>query len=432
MLKGWNAFLVILTFFLTIWGTWMTRSGVVESVHAFAGGDIGIWFQGFMIFIGAAGLFFLFFRWRELRGTNRFDSLLSRESVFLLNNVVLVVIMCSVLVLSLFTKITHDFFARKGTVALSHYNMVMTPLFATLLFLTALGPGLGWVRTKPAALKRNFLKPAIATVLFLVLLYGWWLATGTLGTWNEVFVPDLEAPHATAFYPTGLLLGLSVFVIATVAAELLRSVRARTIHRKEDYITAFFQLVVRNNRRWGGYTVHIGIAILAVGIVASSMFREEKQLTLGLGESAIVGPYRITPTDRYEQEPRPGEPYRKEEVVFRVTRVADADLPAAHGDSGAQEGTAGSEEVFVAELRPERRLYPKKQDQGWIKEVSIERRLLGDIYLYYVTRDPEGRFVLTVFLNPLMILIYLGWFTMLGGGIFAAFPIPGSKVGLAD
>ena len=180
--------------------------------------------------------------------------------------------------------------------------------------------------------------------------------------------------------------------------------------------------------------VHIGIAILAIGIVVSSMFKEEKQLTLKLGESAIVGPYRITPTDTRTQEPRPGEPYRKEEAVFMVTRVPEHGLPAAHGESPGESGgaAAGSwqSEELVAELRPELRFYPKKEE--WIKEVSIERRLFGDIYLYYAARDPEGRFVLTVFLNPLMILIYLGWFVMLGGGIFAALPIPGSKVGLAD
>ena len=435
MLKAWNAFLVILTFFLTIWGTWMTRSGVVESVHAFAGGEIGIWFQGFLILIGSAGLFFIFFRWRRLRGTNHFDSLLSRESVFLLNNVVLIVIMCSIMVLSLFPKITHDFFAREGTVGLSHYNTVMTPLFAALLFLTALGPGLGWVKTNPSALRRNFIKPAIATGLFLLILYGWWMTTGALGTWKEVLVPTLDAHHPTAFYPTGLLLGLAFFIMATVAAEFSRSMRTRIVHRKEDVVTAFFQLVVRNNRRWGGYTVHIGIATLATGIVVSSMFKEQKQMTLNLGESAIIGPYRITPTETHHQEPQPGEPYVKEEAVFMVTRVAQTDLPAAHGESpdeavgGATEASWQQEEL-VAELRPELRFYPKKDE--WIKEVSIERRLLGDIYLYYAAREPDGRFILTVFLNPLMILIYLGWFIMLGGGIFAALPIPGSKVGLAE
>ena len=430
MLKSWNAFLVILTFFLTIWGTWMTRSGVVESVHAFAGGDIGIWFQGFLILIGSSGLFLIFYRWREMRGTNRFDSLLSRESVFLLNNVVLVVIAASVLMLSMFTKITHDFFAQKGTVSSSHYNSVMTPLFAALLFLTAIGPGLGWVKTSPSALKRNFLKPAIATVLFLLFLYGWWFATGTLGTWREVLVPGGDTPHATAFYPTGLLLGLSFFIAATLSGEFLRSMRSRVVFRKQGVVTAFFQLVVRNNRRWGGYAVHLGIATLAVGIVSSSMFRVQKQLTLKLGESAIVGPYRITPTDSKRTEPGPGEPYVREEVVFRVTRVPQSTMPAAHGQTGgAAIGSAEGEEL-VTELRPELRYYPKKDE--WIKEVSIERRILGDIYIYYAARDEQGRFVLTVFLNPLMILIYLGWFTMVGGGIFAALPIPGSKVGLSD
>ncbi len=117
-----------------------------------------------------------------------------------------------------------------------------------------------------------------------------------------------------------------------------------------------------------------------------------------------------------------------------VTRVAQTDLPAAHGESpGEAAGATGAsweQEELIAELRPELRFYPKKEE--WIKEVSIERRIFGDIYLYYAARDPEGRFILTVFLNPLMILIYLGWFIMLGGGLFAALPIPGSKVGLAD
>lgn len=439
MLKGWNAFLIILTFFLTIWGTWMTRSGVVESVHAFAGGDIGIKFQFFMLFIGGIGLFFLFFRSREMRSTNRIDSLLSREAAFYLNNLVLVVIALAIAILSFWSKITHDFAAEKSTLREFHYNLVMTPFFALLLFLTAVGPGLGWVKTSPTALRRNFVKPALATVGFLIVLYGWWQATDRLGTWHEVLVPRLEEQHATALYPTGLFLALAFFICAALFSEFYRSVAARVRFRKEDMASAVFNVVVRNNRRWGGYIVHIGIAILTVGIVVSSMFKVEKQITLRLHESEIVGPYRITALSRnVQKDPRPGEPYRKDEVVFRVTRVPESALPTAHGQTqGGDETskTAGAAtaaidgEEFVTDLHAEIRVYPKKEES--IKEVSIERQLWGDIYLYYGAESGDELF-LTVFLNPLMILIYLGWFTMLGGGIFAALPIPGSKVGLAD
>lgn len=428
MLKGWNAFLILTTFFLTIWGTWMTRSGVVESVHAFvSGSNIGEMFQWFMICLGVVSFFFLFYRERALRSPNRIDSVLSRESVFYLNNLVLVVIALAVGILSFWPKISHDFLARELTVGAAHYNLVMTPLFALLLFLTALGPGLGWVKTSSTALQRNILLPALASCGAVILLYAWWYANDQLGTWWEVLVPRMEAQHPTALYPTGLFLGLAFFITATVGAEFWRSWRARIKFRKEDPVTAGFNIVVRNNRRWGGYMVHIGIAVLTVGIIASSMFKIEKVLILGIGESGRVGPYRITAVERKQDGVKPGAPYQREEVLVQVHRVTHGALPTAHGE--ATDTSSASAETLVSELRPEIRVYPKREES--IREVSIDRRLLGDIYMIY-TPVEGGRAQLDVYLNPLMILVYLGWFIMLGGGIFAALPIPGSRVGLSD
>ncbi len=433
MLKAWNAFLIIFTFFLTIWATWMTRSGVVQSIHAFAGGNIGVWFQGFMLVIGFVGLFFLFYRWRQLKSRNRFDAVLSRESVFLFNNVVLVAIMAAVMILSFWTKLSHDFLAEKKTLLVAEYNEVMTPLFAALLFLTAIGPGLGWVKTTRTALRRNFIGPALATVGFLVCLYAWWYFSDQLGTASEVLVPKASMNHATALYPTGLFLGLSFFIAATIGAELWRCVRARMRFRGDDLGRALLNVVVRNNRRWGGYAVHVGIAVFVVGIIASSMFKTERQVRLRLGESAVVGSYRIAALEEHEAQPGPGAPYMLQKVTFRVTEVDEGLLPAAHGDAAAPsaEGvsSSGDEEVFIADLEPEIRTYPKRNET--IREVGIERRLLGDIYLHYEVKL-DDRFQVTVHLNPLMILIYLGWFMMVGGGIFAALPMPGNKVGLAD
>ena len=436
MLKAWNVFLIILTFFLTIWATWMTRSGVVESVHAFAGGDIGVKFQWFMVAIGASGLFLLGLRWRDLKSRNQFDSLLSRESVFLLNNLVLIVILVCVLGLSFFSKITHDFLAHKQTLGIPTYNLIMTPAFAVLLFLTALGPGLGWVRTSGTALRRNFIKPALFSVVVVAALYTYWGVSGQLGAFSDVLVPYPEARHPTAFYPTGLFVGLCVFICATVWAELYRTVAARVRLRKESLMQASFNTVVRNNRRWGGYLVHVGIAVLAFGIVWSSMFKIEKHLNLALGESAVVGPYRVTPTAEEEWDPEPGAPYRRLEASFRITRAAST-LPTAYGSDAGEAGggavasaEAVADESVVAVLTPELRYYPKKNE--WIKEVSIERRLHEDLYVYYAAKEPNGKFVLTVFVNPMMVLLYVGWFLMGAGGIFAALPIPGSKVGLVD
>ncbi|MBI4604772.1 MAG: cytochrome c biogenesis protein CcsA [Planctomycetes bacterium] len=430
MLKGWNVLLILVTFFLTIVGTWMTRSGVVDSVHAFAGGDIGTWFQAFLFTIAGISLFCFCLRCRQLLGTHSLESVLSREAAFFINNLVLVIIAGVVFFLSFYDRISHDWFG-KNLKNQGIYGIVVTPFFAALLFLTAVGPSLGWVKTSTASLRRNLLAPVAATVLFTAGLYAFLAARGLTGTWREVLLPRLEGQHPSAFYPTGLFFALSFFICAMVSSELWRGLKARVTYRREDFLTAFFQLVFRNNRRYGGYLVHVGIAVLTTGIMASSMFKESEELALSVGESARVGPYLITPVEeRFVSEPRPGEPYQKDEVLFRVTRAQGA-LPVAHGEAReaplAGSGAAGE---VVSELWGERRFYPKKGE--WIKEVTIDRRLVEDIYVYFAGRDEKGKIVISFHLNPLMVLIYLGWFTMIAGALFAALPIPGSKVGLSE
>jgi cytochrome c-type biogenesis protein CcmF len=442
MLKGWNIFLIILTFFLTIVGTWMTRSGVVQSVHAFAGGDIGTWFQVFLFLLAGGSMLIFFYRFRQLLGTQKIESVFSREAAFYLNNLILVIIAVVVFFLSFYEKISHDWFARTMTARVGIFDILVTPFFAVLLFLTAVGPGLGWVKTSAASLRRNFLWPAAATVLYTVGLYIFFYAKGLLGTWREVLVPHLSGQHATALYPTGLFLALAFFICATVFADVCRGVKSRVKFRGEDLATAFFQLIFRNNRRYGGYIVHLGIAILTTGIIGSSMFKVKEILDLKLGESGKVGPYLVTPVDQKLTGPVAGEPYQKDEVLFRVTKEL-ASLPVAHGQEKTEmPGTAPSAKGIpsspepvaagdvVAEIRAERRFYPKQNQ--WINEVSIERKPFEDIYISFAGRQPSGSILLTIFLNPLMILIYLGWFTMVGGALLAALPIPGSKVGLSE
>ena len=438
MLKGWNMFLILLTFFMTIVATWMTRSGVVSSIHAFAGGgNIGEWFQVFLFTIAGVSLFLFFFRLKDLAGTDKLEAVSSREAAFFVNNVVLVAIAAAIFFLSFFQKISHDWFARQLS-NLSIFNIVMTPCFALLLFLTAVGPGLGWVKTTGASFRRNFLWPIAATVLFTVLLYVFLARTDRMGTWNEVLVPRLQDQHPSAFYPTGLFLALSFFIVASVTSELYRGLKSRVKFRKEDIATAFGNLVFRQNRRYGGYTVHVGIAILATGIVASSMFQlKEENLILAMGESAQVGAYVVTPVESRKTEPQPGEPYVKDEILFRVTRAAQGAFPVAHGETTSERAEAiarprsvdASGEV-LAELWCERRFYPKRGE--WISEVSIERKPLKDIYIYFPHRLADGRPQIAFFVNPLMFLIYLGWFTIIAGGLFAALPLSGSRVGLSE
>jgi cytochrome c-type biogenesis protein CcmF len=427
MLKGWNLFLILLTFFMTIVATWMTRSGVVQSIHAFAGGDIGLWFQLFLFLLAAVSLFTFFLRYRQLIGTDSIESLLSREAAFYMNNLVLVVIAAAVFFLSFFGKISHDWFAEKVS-ELGIFNVVITPLFALLLFLTAVGPGLGWVKTSGTSLRRNFAGPVIATVLFTCGFYWFLHAKGLLGTADEVLGLRLKDQHPSALYPTGLFVALAFFICSTVTLELYRGLKSRVQFRGDDIFAAVFNLVFRQNRRYGGYTVHVGIAILTTGIIGSSMFQAKReQVPLGVGESLRVGRYTVTLVEERSSAARPGEPYEKDEVRFRVTRPPSGAV--AHGDAA---GGGEHNAVVVADMWTERRFYPKNVDQPWISEVSIERRLLEDIYLYCPVRQPDGKVVVTAYVNPLMMLIYIGWFTMIAGGILAALPISGSRVGLSE
>jgi cytochrome c-type biogenesis protein CcmF len=382
-------------------------------------------------------MFLFFFRLRGLAGTDKLESVASREAAFFVNNVVLVAIAAAVFFLSFFQKISHDWFARQLS-NLSIFNIVMTPCFALLLFLTAVGPGLGWVKTTGASFRRNFLWPIAATLVFTILVYVFLGATGRLGTREEVFGIRLQDPHPSALYPTGLFIALSFFIIATVSFEFLRGLKSRVKFRKEDIATAFGNLVFRQNRRYGGYTVHVGIAILATGIVASSMFQvREENVVLAIGESARVGPYVVTPVESRSTEPGPGEPYVKDEILFRVTRAVGGLLPVAHGETPAESarsianpGNADASGEVVSELWCERRFYPKKGE--WISEVSIDRKVFEDIYIFFPQRLPDGRAQISFFINPLMFLIYLGWFTMIAGGLFAALPLSGSRVGLSE
>jgi cytochrome c-type biogenesis protein CcmF len=444
MLRGWNVFLILLTFFLTIMATWMTRSGVVGSIHAFAGGGtIGLWFQVFMFVIAGVSFLLLFSRMRGLRGTHSIESLLSREAAFYLNNLVLLMIAAIVFFFSFWPKLSHDWFASPVT---DHgWFKATTPFFAMLLFLTALGPGLGWVKTSLSSLRKNFTTSVLITAVLTTTVYVYFWANGMLGTWREVLLPrywHLEQPrfwdllisqHPTALYPTGLFIALAFFICATVFTELARVVTARARVRKESHATAFFTTVIRNNRRWGGYTVHVGLATVTLGIIASSMFRVEEETFLRPGQSTRVGDYRIELVEaKLRPNAIPGEPYWKDEVLFRVTEVASAGLPVAHGVADAE--AAHGKETLVTELRPEGRFYPKQNN--WIYEVSIHRRLLEDVYVYAkrVMSGPQldDNFAMTLYVNPLMWLLYIGWFMMIAGALYAALPLAGSRVGLSE
>jgi len=489
MLKWWNVFLLIFAFFLTIEATYMTRAGEVDSVHAFAGGtDIGTWFRIFKWTIAGTGLFLLFYRFSDLRGQHQLESLLSREAAFFINNLVLVAIAVATWTLSWFPNLSESYTGNKITYDVNDFNLFMTPLLLLLLILTAIGPGLGWVKTTKKALKKNFIGPTLFSLVALAVTYTLFavLRPETM-TGKQVFVPKpiadwiWEKDSPTVFYPAGLYpTGIGLFcaylILGTIGAEWWRGLRARMKFRGEGFVTALLNLFTRDNRRWGGYIVHIGISTLVIGIFISAMFRtEEEKLIVKMGEHARIGDYVISPKkanrpyaeiQRAEMDIRmkkkrvedfeEGLPYLRDQVFFEIhydPLPEDENGKIAHAAAGDEKVPLGVSEQFkrdvrqqgmrfvsskglsenaelICELEPERRFYPK-QDQ-WINEVSIKRQALGDIYIYYANRTADERVILTAYLNPMMMLIWAGWLIMIFGGAFAIIPFSGNRVGLSE
>ncbi len=407
MLKAWNVFLIFLTFFMTIVATYMTRSGVVDSVHAFAGGDIGTWFLWFMGVIAAVSLFILFFRLPDLRGKHKLESLLSREAAFYFNNLVLVAIAIAVYFLSMFPKISHDFFAFKQKVGEPHYNQVTTPLFLLLTFLTAIGPQIGWVKATAENLQRNFIVPGLVSVVSVLSLLGVWYAQDLIPTLRKLFVPY--------FYPTALAIGLAIFVLGTVYTEFHRGIKSRMKFRGEGFFQSIASLFAVNNRRYGGYVVHVGFGLVVIGVVVSSFFRSHEEFTLRAGDQGKVGDYTVeVVNDEVSGKmtpPGPGQPYAKEAQRFLFRN-------------------AGGK--VVADLLPERHFYPKKRDAAVLSQPEISRNLVNDYYVHYQERLPGGEVKFEAFVNPWVNWIWAGWLIMIAGGILAIIPMPQRGVGLAE
>ncbi len=422
MLKVWNVFLIVLTFFMTIVATYMTRSGVVNSVHAFAGGVVGDWFLWFMLAIAFFAAFVTALRLPSLRGKHRLESFFSREAAFFFNNLILLALCATVYFLSMFEKISHDWFMETRKTGIPVYTMVTTPLFLILLFLTAIGPQLGWVKTSPRVFWRRALWPAVAGVVACAACLPMWIVKDALPSpfAAGVFDPWLMVDKAH-YYSTLLGIGLSVFIVGTVGVEFYRSARSRVRHRGQAPLLAGVQTLIGNNRRYGGYIVHVGLAILAIGVVWSSNFRNRKEMEIGRGQAVEI-PDSAYSVEWTGAEPLEGQkPYHGERVDFVIRELVSDDNVARAAVMGSEEGT------IVATLTPEMRTYPKQDNT--ISVPAIARGFYNDYYIHYDGRT-ESTIRLTVFVNPLINWIWTGAVLMLLGGIFAALPLPRRKPGL--
>jgi len=273
MLKVWNVSLVLATGVLAILGTFLVRSGILNSIHAFGASTLGVPFLVLIAVLIAGSIALVVSRSNELRSEARLDSLLSREAVFLLNNLVLVGLCFVIFWGTFFPLISEAITGNEASVGPPWFDRYIVPLSLILVLLSGIGPVIAWRRATAANLRRNLARPAAVGVAVVVVL----LVAGVTGSVSAL-----------------IMFGLAAFVAGAVGQELWRGVRARRAMSDDAVPRALVQLVRRNRRRYGGYIVHVGVSVLFAGVAASSAFQDARDVELGVGKTAEVGGYEIT------------------------------------------------------------------------------------------------------------------------------------------
>jgi cytochrome c-type biogenesis protein CcmF len=375
MLKVWNVALVIVTFFLTIFGTFMTRSGVVQSVHSFGENRELAWlFTGFMVLTLVVSFGLVIYRLPLLRARNELDSWTSREAAFLANNWVLLFAAFFVLFATMFPTLSEALGQGRLTVAAPFFNKWLTPVGLILLFLTGVGPLLAWRKSSLANATYQFFWPT---------------AAGVVTTAAIMFV-------GIPFWPSGLCFGLCAFVTYTILQEFWRGARVRQGATGTDVLTALIGLVARSRRRYGGYIVHVGIVLVFLGFAGGSYERSEEGL-MKPGQQIAVGPYIV----HYQ--------------ALVVTNDTQKQMVTAHVDVTKDGKPLGS-------MYPARWFFNNRQDEP-TTEVALRRGVADDLYVVlagFTAETQEAK--LQVKVNPLVNWIWMGVGIMLIGTVIALLP----------
>lgn len=375
MLKTWNLSLIICTFLLTLLGTFLTRSGVLDSVHAFTEGMIGPLFLGFIAFVTFTSLLLIVWRSDRLHAKGTLDGVVSRESAFILNNLVFVALTFTVLLGTGFPLIVEAMRSERISVGPPYFNMVATPLALALLFLMGVGPALPWRRMSAERLRRTFWMPTAVGA-------GVSLVTVALGV-RQV-------------YPI-ITFGLAGFVLATILEEFRKGVSARRRISGGSPVRALLDLFARNGRRYGGYVVHTGIVAIAVALAISGTWKTEREVTLRKGEQVKIAEYTVQFEDVWGRE-------ESQRFVVGVT------LKTWRGDR------------YLGEQQPRMNFYQSSQQP--IASPAVVTSLTKDLYLTLMAFDSEERehATIRVIVNPAVAWLWIGGLIVGIGALIAIWP----------
>lgn len=415
MLKTWNVVLVVLTFLLTLFGTFLTRSGLISSVHGFAKSDIGVFFLVFMALVGVVSLGLCRWRRQSLRAVTRVEALMSREATFVLNNWALLGLMTFVALATIFPKLSEWLYAESLTVAAPFYNRWAAPLGLVIFGLMGLAPLFGWRKTSSSGFWRA-LWPLVLVTAAVAVWHGLWGARWGL----PARVPrDLTSPGLSGWFLRELsaitpwvVVTLAAFNLTVVIREFLVGVRARRTTalargEAEPWPVALWQMMTHGRRRYGGYLVHLGITLVFLGFVGAS-WSTTKEVSLHPGQTVDVAGYRL----RYVG-PRicPGDPRctpEEQSDVSKTMAFADVDVE----ENGRQ----------IARLSPARFMY--RQGAGMATtEVGLLRGWVTDLYLVAGEVSAESpRAALQIHVNRLVSFLWCGVVLLILGAALSLWP----------
>jgi cytochrome c-type biogenesis protein CcmF len=381
MFKGWNVVLIISTYLLVVMGTLNVRGGLVSSVHAFAESNVGWWLLAFLLFMTLLSTILVFMRWDQLKSKNQIKSFWSRESFFMINNFLFLAIAVVVFIGTYFPVPSELITGERVTVAAPFYNKSTGPLWAALILVMGVAPLTMWTRTSIRHLRRYTVGPLVAATLITVILF----VTGT-----RVWVALL------GYWIVTFSMTLTLF-------EFIRAASARVRSKGENPFKALSMLMARNRRRYGGYIIHLGVLIMAFGVIASTVYQQETQIRLSLGQTVELEEFTMefASVDRF---PGPDDLMITEATV-NVFKNGE----------------------FVRTLTPRTELYTRTMQPMTIP--SVRSTFTEDFYVILVnfegTTAEEATFRL--FLNPLINWVWAGGFVFALGTLVAIWPDPAEQ-----
>lgn len=373
MMKVWNMVLVSATFLLSILGTTLTRTGLVSSVHAFAQSPVKPYFTTFLITATALSIFAIVLRLPYLKSEVKLESVISRESSFLFNNVILLASCFAVLWGTLFPVVMEALTGEKETIDAPYYNRVTVPIALFLIFLTGVGPLIAWRKSSLASLKKSFMMPGIIGLAVMV----------------GLFAAGIHQIAAVMSF------GLCAFVLASIASEFWKGSRAIQTKENINLLKAAFALTWRNTRRYGGYLVHMGIVIMFVGFTGSA-FNQHETVSMGQNETVSFAGYEFT-----------------------LKSVNDGDTGNYQFSHATVELSRHGKQLDT--LEAEVRSYKASQEQSSV--IGIRRRIPEDVYINFagISKD-NTKAIFQLFVFPLVTLIWGSFYIIFFGTVICLIP----------